>query len=276
MPNKSGEIFGELMRMLQGYEVEIRNETHRANLLRDARYFHLKGLEQKLVPCEKSYNLKKRQNEILVRLEDIRQSGVSFSPDTDLADSKSTYTTPGYVSYARPYTDDATSNNVLILETSSAESTTLHLSENLALPSDTLHTEITFHGDTLRRVTSLLKIIASKMGLPSTQTLTQALSGNPLLAPAASGTSEALIKVRIDADCALTIDGRESSIVDVQSGKSKEHSRWIVRRAHWRIRVEPADDSEEPQMQAVLEAVKIEAFTTERPRNAVRAFLGAA
>ena len=83
VPNKSGETFAELLRMMQGYEVEIRGEEHRANLLRDARYYHFKGLEQKLVPCEMSYNLKRGQNEILMRLEDIRQSGISFLADED-------------------------------------------------------------------------------------------------------------------------------------------------------------------------------------------------
>ncbi|KAJ4991794.1 BTB/POZ domain-containing protein, partial [Stagonosporopsis vannaccii] len=276
VPNKSGDIFAELMRMLQGYEVEIRSETHRANLLRDARYFHLKGLEQKLVPCEKNYNLKKGQNEILMRLEDIRQSGVSFLPDDAPNNSDLSISIPGYVSYARPYTDDATSNSVLVLETSSGESTTLHLSPSFTTNPDALSAEITFHGDTLRRMTALLKIVASKMGLPSTQSLTQTQPGNPLLTAATPGASEARFKVLIDSDCALTVDGQDSSVESAMSGKGEEDQGWVVRRAHWRLRVESADNAGEAQVQAVLEAVKVEAFTRERPRNAKRRFLGAA
>lgn len=261
--------------MLQGYEVEIRNETHRANLLRDTRYFHLKGLEQKLVPCKKSYNLKKRQNEILIRLEDIRQSGVSFLSDAAFANSDFS-TEKGHVSYARPYTDDATLNSVLVLETSSSETTTLYPSSSLTTQPDTLFAEVTFHGDTLRRMTSLLKIIASKMGLPSTQTLMQTQHGNPLLAAATAGASETRFKVLIDSDCALTVDGQDNNVANVVSWKSEEDQGWVVKRAHWRIRVEPADGSEDGDMQAVLEAVKVEAFTKEKSRNAMRGFLGAA
>ncbi|OCL11183.1 hypothetical protein AOQ84DRAFT_387011, partial [Glonium stellatum] len=81
VPNRSGETFAELLRLLQGYPVNIRDEAHRAELLRDARYFHLKGLEQRLIPCDISFNLARNTSEILIRLEDIRQSGVSFTPD---------------------------------------------------------------------------------------------------------------------------------------------------------------------------------------------------
>lgn len=273
VPNRSGEIFGELMRMLQGYDVEIRNETHRANLLRDARYFHLKGLEQKLVLCEKSFNLKKGQNEMLMKLEDIRQSGISFAPDNAPADSRST-SAPGYVAYARPYTDDATTTTILVLETSSTESATLRFNPSFAADSDHMNANITFHGDTLRRMTSLLKIIASKMGLASTLTLTQPHPVDPLLS---ASTSEAHIRVQINSDCALILDGKDiddGSITSLMSGKGKGDLESVVRRAHWRIRVEPVDDAEEPQMQVVLEGVKLEVFTKEKSRNTERGFLG--
>lgn len=82
VPNRSGDTFAELLRILQGYNVNIRDEAHRSELLRDARYFHLKGLEQRLIPCEISFNLARNTSEILIRLEDIRQSGVSFTPDS--------------------------------------------------------------------------------------------------------------------------------------------------------------------------------------------------
>ncbi|KAJ8115752.1 hypothetical protein OPT61_g2681 [Boeremia exigua] len=280
VPNKSGEIFGELVKMLQGYEVDITNEAHRANLLRDARYFHLKGLEQRLVPCQKSYNLSKGQNEILIRLEDIRQSGVSFAPDGTDSSSDSPLL-PGYVSYARPYTDDATSNSILILETSSSESATLHLAPLSPIPSEHVNAHVTFHGDTLRRMTSLMKIIASKIGLPSTQTLglTQTDPSNPLVTPTTPGTSETRVGVHVQSESALTIDNQEtdleSHVKSFMSANNTGVPEWVVRRAHWRIRVEPVDGEEEGQMQAILEIVKIEAFTKARSRNATRGFLGA-
>ncbi|TKA55084.1 hypothetical protein B0A55_12465, partial [Friedmanniomyces simplex] len=82
VPNRSARTFADLLHILKGYPVEVRSENHRTELLRDARYFHLKGLEQRLIPHTISYNLARKQSEILVRLEDIRQSGVSFVSDT--------------------------------------------------------------------------------------------------------------------------------------------------------------------------------------------------
>jgi hypothetical protein len=206
VPNRSGETFGELVKLLQGYNIHIRDEVHRSQLLRDARYFHLKGLEQKLIPCDISYNLKRGQSEILVRLVDIRQSGVSFSPDASGSSSSSSGSgsavastmgaspdpaskqpspapsigdhqfRAGTVCYARPYTDDHAGTNVLVLEVSSTESTILHLPIDPPKPtssqaSHVLDMRATFHGSTLARITSLFSVIASKMGLPATQPL---------------------------------------------------------------------------------------------------------
>lgn len=98
VPNRSGDTFAELLKLLQGYAVNIRDEAHRAELLRDARYFHLKGLEQRLIPCDISFNLARNTSEILIRLEDIRQSGVSFTPDSSTsagANSTSNTASPG-------------------------------------------------------------------------------------------------------------------------------------------------------------------------------------
>jgi hypothetical protein len=182
VPSRNGEVFGELIQLLQGYNVEIRSEAHRSRLLRDARYFHLKGLEQKLIPCEISYNLKRQESEILIRLEDIRQSGISFSPDREVGDSdsgsisgaqsagvspdplsiskvaspapstasSSAISRPGYVSYARPYTDDHANSNILVVEIASSESTKLYLPK--APPTwPPLKAELraTFHNSTL-------------------------------------------------------------------------------------------------------------------------------
>jgi hypothetical protein len=44
VPHRSAEVFDDLLRLLRGYPVDVRDETHRQALLRDARYFHFKGL----------------------------------------------------------------------------------------------------------------------------------------------------------------------------------------------------------------------------------------
>lgn len=349
VPSRNGEIFSELIQLLQGYNVEIRNDAHRSRLLRDARYFHLKGLEQKLIPCQISYNLRRQQAEILLRLEDIRQSGISFRPDKAIDDSdagsisgaQSTSTSPGpatlgkvaspapstasssavsragFVSYARPYTDDHANSNILVLEISSTESTTLYLPASAQKATRTGPLEVdlraTFHNATLARVTSLFSVIASKMGLPATQPLglMYLQSGGGVAAqpvsPANSGVSERRVRVRLDADCALEIDGSPAELdVDSDTGcvgirrsglgntwlwggsksynessllRAEEHDaavEWTLKRAHWRIRVEPiapGGDSDVRRMQVTLCGVRLEAFTVERNRNASRGFL---
>ncbi|KAF2621689.1 hypothetical protein BU25DRAFT_379152 [Macroventuria anomochaeta] len=289
VPNKSGETFGELMKMLQGYEVEIRSEAHRANLLRDARYYHLKGLEQRLLPCEISHNLKRGQSEILMRLEDIRQSGISFAPDpTPNASDTDTGPRAGFVSYARPYTDDATAHHILVLETSGSESTTLILPPSSSANLPNLDAQVVFHGDTLRRMTSLSNIITSKMGLPSTQSL----GLHAQTAAGLTGQSATRVRVRVDGGCALTLDGEEvEGAVDAAGNLELKHDTewvwgrgvytdkevvWVVRRAQWRVRVEPVGEGEDEKIQVILCATKMEAHTKERCRNAGRAFLGGA
>lgn len=261
IPNRSGETFAELIKILQGYKVEIRNEDHRAQLLKDARYFHLKGLEQRLIPCEISYNLSRNQSEILIRLEDIRQSGVSFRPDDPTSRSNSgsgstavsvagaspdpslskpaspapsasgAIARAGVVSYARPYTEDATNHNVLILEVSGSEHTTLHLPVHPpSAASDgtppALELRATFHATTLARITSLFSVIASKMGLPATQPLGLMMlqSGGGVAAqpvsPANSGVSERRVRVRFSSDCYLELDNQPVEIAaDKASGR---------------------------------------------------------
>ena len=269
------------MRLLQGYEVEIRNETHRANLLRDARYFHLKGLEQRLIACEKSYNSKSGRNEILIRLEDIRQSGISFTPGVDPYNPNLLSST-GYVLYARPYTDDATLNQILVLETGSSECAILHRS--VVIPSNldnvSLDAEVTFEGDTLRRVRALLKIIAAKVGLPSTQSLglTQMKNEGPLDPTAGSGTADGRLKARLTDNSALIVDGEAMDLERqrdhwLQVYGTFEHN--VVKRAQWRIKIEPRSRDREDVV-AVLEVVKMEVYTRELARNAARGFLGGA
>jgi hypothetical protein len=327
-PNRSGETFAELIRILQGYTVEIRNDEHRSQLLRDARYFHLKGLEQRLIPCEISHNLKRQQSEILIRLEDIRQSGVAFSPDKSLSDSDSASSTfgaspvaaaspapsltsiptakPGFVSYARPYTTDHSQTHILILETSSPESCTLYLPSYSSSTSSTLNLRATFHNATLARITSLFSVIASKMGLPATQPLGlmylqtgQGVAAQPV-SPANSGVSERRVRVRLESDVGLEIDGKAAEVyADEASGRmgikatsgewvwgggaksdallavnDEGEVEWIVKRAQWRLRVEPVEYEGERRMQVVLCGVKIEAFSVERRRNIERGFLG--
>ncbi|CCF47246.1 BTB/POZ domain-containing protein, partial [Colletotrichum higginsianum] len=120
VPNRSAETFSEILHLLRGYPVTIRDETHRAELLRDCRYFNFKGLEQRLIPHHISYNQSRRREEIVLRLEDILKSGISVAADVSASPGEHL---SGWVNYARPYVDDRAAE--LVLETGS-ESTRLH------------------------------------------------------------------------------------------------------------------------------------------------------
>jgi hypothetical protein len=238
--NRSAEVFAELLHVLQGYPIHIRDEEHRAALLRDARYFHLKGLEQKLIPHQISFNHARQQSEIVMRLEDIRQSGVSFMPNSILSTEQQTFANspdppsssnpspaplatsrassiqppqpapntpihpaPGWVHYARPYVDS--SSLLLILEIHS-EATRLDLSVDPPRAS--------FVGKTNDRIAALLSVVASKMNLPATAQplgLMMLQSGGGVAAqdasPGNSGLSEERVKVLLEPSADVVVDG---------------------------------------------------------------------
>jgi hypothetical protein len=304
--NRSATIFSELLDLLQGYRVTIRNDDHRASLLRDCRYFNFKGLEQKLIPHQISYNQSRQKKEIVLRLEDILKSGISVSSDG----AATSEAVSGWINYARPYEDEHAFELVLEM---SAESMRLHL--------DVMRVE--FFGETKARIARLFEVIATKLNLPPT---TQPLgllmaSGGAGSQPATPGNtplSEDLVRVVIDADTNITVDGEPCTYSEVEemvaalstatnstgvasgresptpkpeagalaNGPPKKrkrldtstsqggevHEDWIVRKAQWRLRTQSRKGGKSA-VECVLVAVNIDAYTGERGRNAQRRFL---
>ena len=314
VPNRSAQTFADLLHVLKGYPVKIRDEEHRQELLRDARYFHLKGLEQRLIPHELSYNLARQRTEILLRLEDIRQSGVSFVSDASgqsstatspaASEASSTPSGPGWVHYQRPYVDSE--SYCLIVEIAGDESTFL----SVAPSSPTSPARIgraTFHKRTLARVTSLFSVIANKMNLPITQPLGLMMMERGAgvaslpVSPGNTGVSEERVKVRIGIDADVIVDGQkwivgedeneddDESGMDIDPSESsravkkrkrsdgeEDGEEWVVKKAQWRLRVQPLSggvQAGKTGMEVILGAVKIEAYSNERSRNAERGFL---
>ncbi|KAK8157847.1 hypothetical protein BKA80DRAFT_206878 [Phyllosticta citrichinensis] len=287
VPGRSGDVFADLLRLLQGYPVHVRDENHRADLLRDAKYFHLKGLEQKLLPCEISFNLARDKHEILLRLEDIRQSGISYCPDP--APNFSSPPRNGWVNYARPYTDD--SARELIVEISGE-----------SMRFDPQAMRASFFGQTKARITSLFQVISNKMGVALSQSLgpvaTQA--GGPAPSPSTPGTSVEKVKISVGADAWIQLDGervfcdkrdREGAPINPRSSllhrlkRAREKDRgcdvdesmseWVVNRGHWRLRLQVVNQDGEHRVEVVLCAIKLEALSGERARNGKRGFFAA-
>ncbi|KAI9838047.1 MAG: hypothetical protein M1819_006201 [Sarea resinae] len=262
VPHRSPEIFADLLHLLRDYPLHVRDEDHRAELLRDCRYFHLKGLEQKLIPHRISYNLKRGKQEIMIRLEDLRQSGVSFASEAS-AD--------GWVNYARPFTDDTSYELVLEI---GGECTRVDLR--------TMRAEI--HGQSKARITSLFQIVANKMNLPMNQPLgLMMMAGGGMasqpVSPGNTPLSEDRIKVRIDEEADVILDGERFSMPEDQEfdrppsrKRKRDVDEFIVRKGQWRLRVRRVDDK--GRMEIVLVAVKLEAISGEQGRNAQSMFLG--
>ncbi|CEI69533.1 hypothetical protein FVEN_g7052 [Fusarium venenatum] len=259
VPKRSADTFAELLHFLRGYPIHIRDETHRQELLSDARYFHFKGLEQRLIPHSLSYNQATRRNEIVLRLENIQKSGISvFVSNTDpLA---------GFVQYARPYMEEKPAE--LMLEIG-GETTKLHFSGGDA--------KAEFFRDTKARVAKLFELVSSKLN--SFQTNQSTALGNTLL-------TEDYVRVVLEPESAIILDGKdylEDFIRNESSGSNyprkrrrvdgdSEDEEWVVKTGQWRLRIQYSPNGR--GVECVLVATKLDAMSSQLARNMSRGFLG--
>ncbi|KAK7731816.1 hypothetical protein SLS53_008637 [Cytospora paraplurivora] len=208
---RSADTFAELLHLLRGYPVDIRSEAHRAALLQDCRYFHLKGLEQRLIPHSISFNQVRGRDEIVLRLQDVLKSGVSVLPEKVDVAAREGDRFAGWVNYARPFVDGHPAE--LVLEVG-GECIRLHFNKDGGeRVGGGYLTRLEFMKESRTRVTKLFEVIASKLNLPPT---TQPLgllmaSGGAASQPATPGNtplSEDLVKCVLDADTAVILDGK--------------------------------------------------------------------
>ncbi|KAK3683340.1 hypothetical protein B0T22DRAFT_245521 [Podospora appendiculata] len=213
VPNRSADTFAELLHLLRGYPVAIRSETHRAELLRDCRYFNFKGLEQRLIPHAISFNQARRRDEIVLRLRDILKSGITVTCEPTPTDPLA-----GWVTYARPFVDDRPAE--LVLEIGD-ESTRLQFGGGGggggggSGPNGTgaIAARVEFLRDARTRIAKLFEVVATKLNLPPT---TQPLGllmgkGGASSQPATPGNtplSEDLVRVMLDPEASIMLDGR--------------------------------------------------------------------
>ena len=246
--------------MLKGYEVEIRSDTHRQNLLRDARYFNFRGLEQRLIPHRVSFNSRKEIEEIEIRLEDVRQSGISFVADKDGVDaSERRGNVSGEVYYARPYVDDEPRG--LILEIGDADGVEVLRDVGGRIGG------VGFERQTAARMRRLASIVNEKIGLPA---LTA--RGGKATGEGASTTFGLRCEIGPEAD--VIIDKERWKMVceddEARMDVEKEEMErvWMVKKSQWRVKVGPLDSKK-----IHLEAVKLEGYSCERARVEGRSFL---
>ncbi|VBB78343.1 Putative protein of unknown function [Podospora comata] len=305
IPTRNGDIFAELLNLLRGYPVNIRDEGHRAELLRDCRYFNFKGLEQRLIPHQISYNLSRRRHEIVLRLRDILKSGITVASEPTALDPAA-----GWVNYARPFVDEKSYE--LVLEIGD-ESTRLQFGPNGSIRAE-------FFGEVKTRVAKLFEVISTKLNLPpTTQPLGLLMAqGGASSQPATPGNtplSEDLVRVVMDPEASVTLDGRAWSLEEAGnssvpssaggpggvSGGGEQNSpsalllsvpasqpfsrkrrrvdmnggleEWIVRTGQWRLRIQGVKNGK-AAVECCLVAVKLDAMSSEHARNLQRSFLG--
>ena len=254
---------------------------------------------------EISHNTEREKSEIVLRLDDIRQSGLSFveSPSPSQPSPLS-----GWVHYARPFVDEE--NYELILEIAD-ESTKIDFRSMRA----------DFHGLTKARISKLFQVVANKMNLPVNAPLGLMMSSGGASAgeasPGTTGLSEDRVKIRIGDDAYIILDGDEY-VTDPQSfepasdeeqpspemtrvqrspqlppprkrkrrGSLDDFGEWIIKRGQWRLGVQPKVETgrrggggsiggtgEGGGMEIVLHAVKLDAVSGQRGRNMMRSFL---
>jgi hypothetical protein len=254
VPNRSADVFDELLHLLRGYPLHIRNEDHRAALLRDCRYFHLRGLEQRLIPYQFTTNPFNQRSEIIVRLEDVRPSGIQPVYDS----ASGSLTSGGMVTYKRPFVDENAAD--LVIEIGD---------ESSMIYRESMRAD--FIGLSRQRITSLLQTVGKKMNLPD--------SHPPL--------GQIPIKIRVDRETDLTVDGEQDhqhltvglkAVTDADGAPPSKRPRsdgtadgpWVVRTGQWRLQVQtgPAGAYE-----PVLVAVKLDVYTSSQVRNRSRKFL---
>ncbi|EJT71801.1 hypothetical protein GGTG_11054 [Gaeumannomyces tritici R3-111a-1] len=213
VPQRSADTFQEILHLLRGYPVNIRDDAHRQELLRDCRYFNFKGLEQRLIPHAISHNQARGRDEIVLRVEDILKSGISIAPEPHPADPLS-----AWITYARPYIGENPAELVLEI---GRETTRLHLPAGavgiagsatdpatLVMPA-----RAEFFRDVRTRIARLFEVISTKLNLPLIAQPPGLLAGKGGASsqpptPGNTPISDDLVRVVIEPETAITLDGR--------------------------------------------------------------------
>ena len=202
VPNRSPRIFADLIDIAKGYPLAIRDADHRDALLSDCKYYGLKGLMHRIFAHEISYNAERNVSEIVMRLEDLHKSGISFLGDASPSDASPS---GGWVNYARPFVDETSYEAVVEIGSSETKI-------------DWRSMRAVFYGVTKARISSLFQVVADKMNLPSNLPLGLMMSsGGASAAPASPANtplSEDRVKISIGPGAAIILDGQDYTMPD--------------------------------------------------------------
>ena len=231
-----------------------------------------------------SYNAERDSSEIVMRLEDLHKSGISFCGDPSPSDQSPL---GGWVHYSRPFVDET--RHEVIVEIGNQEAKV-----------DFRSMRASFYGETKARISSLFQTVADKMNLPSSLPLGLMMpAGGASAAPASPANtplSDDRVKIHIGADTHIILDGQEHVLDSYASGSQTEaeevttpssgianawpvprlspqiqpqqqqspqppptkkrkrrgslddFGEWIIKKGQWRMRVQPKLESQQPQL----------------------------
>ena len=268
VPYVSADAFAELIDLLQGNDIHIRDHEHRESLRRSCRRLYIRGLEQRLTPHRISHNLVLGRSEMLLRLEDVHPSGIQFVANTFDPDACRECLT-GWFLYKRRFDEKA--EHELVFEVSEE-----------AFQIDTETEQATVHLETRARLLELYRFVETNVNhalehmRPSKGCLLRdkvklnntILEGN-------------YVTMRIDENTELNLNSRfpestpsspQAMSENVLGGATARM--WYVTKGQWKLvakisRVSPTEE----QIDVELVTLKLEAYTTQRGRNASRQYL---
>jgi hypothetical protein len=206
-------------------------------------------------------------SEIVLRLDDVRPSGVQYASDGPTTPSE------GWVLYARPFVDDHPAELIVEIADETMEITPRACSGRF------------FTSSASARASSLCQVLANKLDLPSPASVGWTVDdGEGDRNPASRTSRRARIDIPEYAD--LTVDGEPTAREAISAAPADDAAEppakrkrvdadpggWIVRTGQWRLRVRHNTAGDRPEM--VFVAVKLDVYTKERMRNKARGFLG--
>lgn len=270
LPHRSAAVFADLLQLARGYPVAIQGAEHRAQLVRDCRYFNLRGLEQQVIACDVRRNPMHGRGEIVIGAKDILVKGVGVDLfSTDSSEHQHTQGQQAWVTYARPYTDDG--HNDLVVQIAN---------DNAVI--DLVDGRITFL-DSARG--TMERLLATVLGKAKTNMGFDEDRDTP---------PEARPRVRMDDETDLRLNGQQIDNAKATFGAAQnsrsadgderraskrprlepsaedsEMGKWYVRTGQWLIHVsKPGLDVE-----LALVAVKLDVYTSARESTRTRPFL---
>lgn len=162
VPNRSGNLFGDLLEVLQGGPVEVRSDEHRKLLVRECRYYRFRNLEQRLIECSIVPNRGRQTTEIIINVEDVKVDELSIQAIPTIP------TIFGSTFYKRPFVDQDAPARELVIQIKHDEQAALL---RVVSPSGVFDWEAVFFDTAKTKISKILNHLANVAGVSVSKSL---------------------------------------------------------------------------------------------------------